>query len=245
MEAEISRTPTPANAPAAPAPRLALVSCGMALTTLRRRLFREANQAIDMLESALKALWQVDHAAAAEVRRRDDRVDAEEVEIERECLRVLHDSHPDGHDLRLVTFVLKVNMHLERVADHATSIAKMTLRLDPTRPPQWPTALTELGERVPRICHEVMRAVMSEDAERAVAFIDGDDVLDRLDKRVVDEIEEMVATRRADVKLALTLYRVSRELERVGDIMAEVGQELVHLATGQIIRHKHDLPAGK
>lgn len=211
------------------------------VSSLRRRLYREAHQAIDMLESALEALWRLDHAAAAEVRRRDDRVDAEEIEIERGCVRLLEDlassSRADQRDVRFVTFCLKVNMHVERVADHAASIAKLTLRMDPGRPPSWPTSLTELGERVPRTCHLLFKAVMDEDPAQAMLFVGRDEVLDRLDARVQAEIESLSERGEISFRTALAMYRISRDLERVGDLMANVGEEVVHLTTGRIVRH--------
>src|SRR4051812_6186742 len=86
------------------------------LAQLKRRLISEASAAIDMLQAALDALWRLDVQAAKEVRGRDDRIDMEEVEIEAECFRLLALEQPFARDLRIITFILKVNSDLERVA---------------------------------------------------------------------------------------------------------------------------------
>jgi phosphate transport system protein len=208
------------------------------LARLRLRLTEEAGEAVAMLESALDALWRLDHAKAAEVRRGDDRIDTEEVQIEEECFRILTLEQPVARDFRVITFILKVNADIERVADHACSIAKIVLRLDPLVPPVLPTTLRELGERVPVMCHDLLRAVLDEDAVAAKRLIDADDVIDRLERRSFDEIVDLMNRVADSARTGLLLSRVARDLERVGDLMVNVAEDLVYLVTGEIIRHE-------
>jgi len=208
------------------------------LASLRRRVVRSANVAIDMLEASLHALWTVDHALAREVRERDDQVDNEEVEVERECLRLLTLQRPYGQDFRMIAFCLKANSDIERVADHATSIAKVTEKLSPACPPKWPTALSELGDRVPVLCQTLLRAVLDEDVAAARRLVAGDRVIDTLDGRLFDEIVAWIEREPTQGDTALHLYRLGRELERVGDLMANIAEDVVYLVTGEIIRHQ-------
>lgn len=239
-EAAVPAVPSAATPPPAePGPRAeAGPTLDRDLAKLRRRLMRAANVSIDMLEAALHALWNGDHDVAREVRGRDDAVDDEEVLIERECLRILALHQPYGQDFRLVTFCLKVNVDLERVADHATSIAKVALKIDPTDPPRWPVALSELGDRVPVTCQTLLRAVLDEDEQTARQLVEKDDVIDRLDGRLFDELTEWVSAQPASATHALHAFRVGRELERVGDLMANIAEDVVYLVTGEIIRHQ-------
>ncbi len=217
---------------------------------LKRRLVREATVAIGMLESALDALWKLDVEQAMSVRLRDDNVDLEEVDIERQCYELLALHHPFAHDFRIVTFILKANADVERVADHASSVAKSVMRIQRLRGdkpiPKWPTALVDLGQRVPQLCHELMRGVLSEDVEVARKTLAGDKVIDQLEKQLFQEITAMVhgesATEEA-VAMGMLTYRVGRELERVGDLMKDVAEEVIYLATGSIVRHEKRRPA--
>lgn len=215
------------------------------INDLRRRLVREATTAVGMLEQALDALWALDADRAKGVRISDDTVDREEVDIEREAYELLALHHPFAHDFRVVTFILKVNANIERVADHACSIAKAVMKIAKLRStpgvPKWPTALADLGHRVPPMCHEILRAILDEDADAARKAASGDSVIDDLEKRLFGEITAMVhgeeATEEA-VAIAMLTYRVGRELERVGDLMKDVAEEVVYLATGSIVRHE-------
>lgn len=217
---------------------------------LKRRLVREAMTAVSMLESAVQALFTLDAEAATAVRLSDDRIDNEEVEIEQECYEILALHHPFAREFRIITFVLKVNSDIERVADHASSIAKVAAKISKLNGPMpvWPTALVELSQRVPAMCHELLRAVLDEDSDAARRLVASDEVIDQLDRRVFEEAMEMMRRDRSDYSLSLAMYihRVGRELERIGDLMANIAEDVVYLTTGEIIRHaKRKPPATK
>jgi phosphate transport system protein len=206
---------------------------------LKRRLIRETAQAIGMLETALDSLWTLDVDTAIEVTRHDDTIDTEEVAIEQECFSLLALHHAFARDFRTLAFILKVNADIERVADHACSIAKIVRRMRP--PVEWPTALRDLGERVPLMCHDLMRAVLDIDVEVARELVRSDKVIDNLDKRLFEEVQDMMSklSFSEDARAnALLIYRLGRELERVGDIMANIAEDVVYLATGEIVRHQ-------
>ncbi len=206
--------------------------------SLKRRLVLEAGNAIAMLEAALKALWTRDAAAAREVRRRDDTIDREEVEIEQDCLRLLTLQAPVARDFRMITFILKVNNDIERVADHAASIAKITTRLESVGPIRWPTALEEMAERVPAMCHTTMRALLDENAALAAQIVVEDKTIDELERRLFEETEQMMRSDGDQVRGGLLVYRIGRELERIGDLMKNVAEDVIYLATGSIVRHE-------
>jgi phosphate transport system protein len=205
---------------------------------LKQRLIAEATGAVSMLESALDALWKRDAEAAREVRRRDDRIDEEEVAIEAECFRMLALEHPFARDFRVIAFALKVNADLERVADHASGISKVCMKLADLPAVQWPTALAEMGQRVPVMCHSLLRAVLDEDAGVARQIVAEDDTIDALEKRLFEEINELIQKDPQLSRPGLLLYRIGRDLERVGDLMKNIAEDVIYLATGTIVRHE-------
>lgn len=238
-----SDSPTPSQ-PVAPG-SVSLDSTERRIIALKRRLIREATLAISMLESSLAALWTLDVDAARAVRLTDDNVDAEEVQIEQQAYELLALHHPFGRDFRVLVFILKANAELERTADHASGIAKQVAKihaaLNGAPTPAWPTALRELAERVPALCHELMRAVLDESVEGARQLVLADSTIDQLEKRLFDEAQEYIKSNgRSDSALTvgMLIYRIGRELERVGDLMAGVAEDVVYVATGEIIRHE-------
>ncbi|MCA9299958.1 MAG: phosphate signaling complex protein PhoU [Phycisphaerales bacterium] len=211
------------------------------LSSLRRRLAREAASAVEMLEEAVEALFMLDAIAAQRVRDRDDSVDEEEVRIEEECFRMLYCQSPVARDFRQIAFILKVNADVERVADHATSIAKVTQRLvGEIDASVLPTSLRELGERVPRTCHVLLRAMMDRDLEGARALVQRDRTIDTLYERLFDETVDLMKRTPDYAAAGLLIHRAGRELERIGDLMANIAEDVIYLVTGSIVRHATD-----
>lgn len=231
-----SRPQTPA--PAASAPTEPPSHLEVELTELKKRLVSEAVVAVGMLEAAIAALWKLDKTAATEIRQRDNTIDAEEVWIEERCLRLMALHHPFARDFRVLAFILKVNADVERVADHAVSIAKIALRMSREHPPEWPTPLLELGQRVPMMCHSTLRALLDENAAAAREVVLSDAAIDALDRQLFEEVQGWMRDHPDEPETGLYFTRASRELERVGDLMGNIAEDIVYLATGQIIRHQ-------
>jgi len=206
------------------------------LAMVRRRMIREAAQAIEIIKSAIDSLWELDESTASMISKIEKEIDKEEVKIEQECYRILALKNPFAADFRLLTFILRVNTDIERVADHASSIRKIIARIEHPVP-QWPKSLIEMGERIPVMCEELLRAVVNTDDELARSVVKQDRAIDQLDKQAFDEIKELI---KQDASLAsnyLLIYRVARELERVGDLLGNIAEGIIYLVTGDIVRH--------
>jgi phosphate transport system protein len=208
------------------------------IAALKARVQKEASTAVGMLESACEALFKLDEPAARGVMVIDDQVDTEEVHIEEEGLRILVLFQPYARDFRTITALLRVNADLERLADHATSIAKLTLKLKALGVAAFPTSLIELGQRVPMQCHALLTSLGSEDAESARSVIRADITIDTLDKRLFDECIAVIGHTHESKAAALLMYRCGRELERVGDLAGAIAEDLIYIAGGAIVRHK-------
>ena len=205
---------------------------------VKRRLVDEATVAVGMLEAALAGLWELDTQAAGEILKRDDRLDREEVAIEETVFKLMALQSPVARDFRLLAFVLKTNAEVERIGDHSCSIAKITFKLADHAPIQWPTSLVELGQRVPMACHKCLRSLLDEDAAMAKQVVLEDKIIDKLNRQLFDETIALMQSRPDALALGLLVFRVGRELERVGDLVTNIAEDVVYLATGEIIRHE-------
>ena len=206
------------------------------LSQVRRRMISEAAQAIEIVKSAIDSLWELDESTASMISKIENEIDKEEVEIEQECYRILTLKNPFAADFRLLTFILRVNTDIERVADHASSIRKIIARIQaPT--PQWPESLREMGQRIPVMCDQLLRAVVNTDAELARSVVKQDRAIDKLDGQAFDEITLLIKSDPAKASNYLLIYRVARELERVGDLLGNIAEGVIYLVTGDIVRH--------
>ncbi len=206
------------------------------LAKVRRRMIREAAQAIDIIKFAINALWDHDESSAKQISKIEKEIDKEEVRIEQECYRILALKNPFAADFRLIAFILRVNSDIERVADHASSINKIMSRLDDPKI-KWPESLREMGERIPVMCEQLLRAVVNTDAELARSVVKQDRAIDKLDSQAFDEISDLIEEDPENASNYMLIYRIARELERVGDLLGNIAEGIMYLVTGNIVRH--------
>src|SRR5690606_28995516 len=142
--------------------------------------------------------------------------------IEQMALQMMAPQQPFARNFGVLTFILKVNSDVERVADHAAAIAKSTTRSKRNEPPEWPRSLREMGERVAMMCHATLRALLDENVEAAREVVESDRIIDELDRKLFDETLQWMAAHPDEPDVGLLITRIGRELERVGDLIANI-----------------------
>ena len=211
------------------------------LDALYRRLLNEGTLAVRQVEQAIEAFKAIDREAAARVRKGDDEVDAEELRIEEDALRLMATHQPVARDLRRLMAMLKINTEFERIADHASGLCKAVLYLDREgeipESVTWQPSLLEMADRVLPRAHEALRALQRMDAGAAIALIKGDETLDALAKKAFEEIEEDDENGRISPRAAMLAFRASRELERISDLLGTVCEDIIYMDTGRVVRH--------
>src|SRR5205823_7742130 len=133
------------------------------------------------LRSSLNALARGDEELADEVIRFDDEVDRRYVAIEEGVQSLLARQTPVAVDLRLVLAVLRVNLHLERMADYCVTVAKLTKlmrRLNVTGDAIL-RSIEEMGQRAEQMIRVALEAFSSRDAEQATTRVQPDALVDR------------------------------------------------------------------
>lgn len=210
------------------------------LESLQQMLLGEANTAVSQVDAAVKAFRTLDAALARNVRKRDNEVDENEVEIEEACIRLIALHQPVASDLRRLTVYIRVNSDIERIADHATGVCKSVLYLGDAPPPIWPQALLDMADRVAPRCRQMLTLLRNPDVDKAKALIAEDVTLDRLGKLAFKEIESAMPMGALSQRSGLLAFRAMRDLERIGDLCGDISEDLIYLVTGTIIRHARE-----
>jgi phosphate transport system protein len=203
------------------------------LRALEGEVQQTGTQAQLLLERALQALARGDPAVCDEVISGDDEVDQLYLDVERRILHLFALQTPVASDLRLLTALLHINLHLERVGDQAVNLAKIT-KLAHGLPPN-PTVLQHLGEMGAHALGMVgaaMHALARRDLELARSLPEMDDPLDRLNRGMLQQVLEASGDQRV-LEWGIRMYVVSRQLERVGDNAVDIGEQVAFLVTGE------------
>ncbi|MGH2733796.1 MAG: phosphate signaling complex protein PhoU, partial [Actinomycetota bacterium] len=185
-----------------------------------------------LFEHALEAVSKGDPMTCDHVIAADDEVDRYYLDIERRILDLFALQSPVASDLRLLTAMLHVNLHLERVSDMGVNIAKickLSVGL-----PRNDTVLKHLGEmgRLARgMLTTAMQAFASRDLQLCYSLPKMDDPIDRLNRGMLSEILE-TSEDKGMLEWGIRMYVVSRQIERVGDHAVDIGEQVAFLVTG-------------
>ncbi|MBI4728540.1 MAG: phosphate signaling complex protein PhoU [Acidobacteria bacterium] len=199
---------------------------------LEDEVLRMGVAAAAQLERALKALASGDGASCDAVVASDDEIDALYLDVEHRILDLFALQTPVASDLRLLTSLLHINLHLERIADMGVNIAKITkLTAGLPRNPTVLAHLEEMGGIALRMVAASMDAFARRDLELCRKLPGMDDPLDRLNRGMLEAVLETSGDRRS-LEWGIRMHVISRQIERVGDHAVDVGEQIAFLITG-------------
>jgi phosphate transport system protein len=189
------------------------------------------------LATSVDALLHRDAAKAAQVISGDRAIDALELEIEDQVVRLLATQQPMARDLRLLMAALKIANDLERVGDHAVNVAQSAERLTSTRPIAPEPELVEMMRQARTMLADALDAFVRGDAQAGRAICKRDDQVDALNRSVFRILLTHMAEDAHVIGAALELLLVSRNLERVADLATNIAEDVVFLVEGKSIKH--------
>lgn len=208
------------------------------LESLTKKLLLVGAMVEDATQKALLALTDRRLDLAREVEEGDVHIDAKEVEVEEDCLKVLALHAPVAADLRLVIAYLKLNNDLERVGDLAQNLAQRAAFLSTRESIEIPAEIGEMGARVQNMLRKSLDAVVNGDTEQARWVLTEDEEVDAGHKAVYRYVEQRIGERPEHVEEILQLLSVSRYLERMADQATNIAEDVVFMVEGEVIRHQ-------
>lgn len=207
------------------------------LETLRRQLIAMGAEAERQIASAIEALVTGDAAKARAVIEGDKAIDQMEIRIDEGAVELLATQQPVAGDLRLLVSALKINADLERIGDHAVNIAEAAERMSKSRPFKPWIDIPYMAEIARGMLQDSLDAFVRRDAALALAVCKRDDLLDEKNKSIIRELLTYMAENPTLITACIEIIGISRNLERVGDLATNIGEETIYIAQGDIIKH--------
>jgi phosphate transport system protein len=207
------------------------------LARLREKLQTMANSAERAIQSAVRALHDLDSDLADSVIFDDDTIDQMELDVDQACVDILVLKQPAASDLRFVISAARVAPVLERIADHAVNIAKLSLSLKGMPGGNLEMDVTRMAAIVQSMLIEGVDAFLAGDPEKAQATITRDDEVDAFyDDQYAELIQKMKANHSA-LEQGVQWAFVLKHLERIADYVTNICEQIVYMARGQVIKH--------
>ena len=212
---------------------MARVEFQHSLDALEATLQEQGELVLRALRGAVDVLGSQDVELCDEVIAFDDEIDARYHGIERSVGELLAQQSPVATDLRLVLAILHDSIHLERIGDQCVTIAKLTklaAELEPRH--DLVEGLTEMGERAAEMVRIALDSFSARDVERAHGLVELDELIDRTNRRVSDQVLTM-ANVPGTQEWGMRMIVVARCIERIGDNAVDIGEQTAFVVTGE------------
>jgi phosphate transport system protein len=184
------------------------------------------------LEKANEALVHQDVVLSNEVIRNDARINNLQADVRQSCFKALLTQQPVARDLREVLGFMEMASELERMADHAVNVARVARDLADLPPVAAVSGIGRLGRQAIKQVREILVALVAHDVDQARAIAARDDRVNSIFRRTVDELIRFVSENPDHAYRGTRLIGVCQNLERVGDRVTNLAEDLVFLETG-------------
>jgi phosphate transport system protein len=197
-------------------------------------ILRMGSLVAERIIAAIVALEKHDVDGALAVITSDDDINQQQRAISNLIALTIATQQPVARDLRFLLTLDHVAYDLERMGDHASSVAKQARKLAPNAPMKDYVHLPDMGRMVASQVRDVLQAVVDIDTARARAVAQRDDDVDDLYHRIFDETLELMRADPANVDPGARILFAAHYLERVGDRVCNIAEDIVFLATGEV-----------
>lgn len=208
------------------------------LDALRGRVAKLTALVQQILDQSVEAVINLDVQLANQAVAFDNRIDEEEVLVEKAAIDLLARHQPAASDLRLITSIIKVNGDFGRIADCAVNIAQRVPLLASMGDYLICTDMRLMANTAVATLRDTINAFNLSDLTLAQQVLKGDDILDALYHQIITEsLSSLEHEHRANRDLSTIM--VAKNLERVGDHCVNIAEDIVYVQSGRIIRHSH------
>ncbi len=194
----------------------------------------------DRLQKASLAMQTRDPDLLQEIVSSDWEIDEMEIEVEEECLKILALHQPVASDLRLLVAIIKINNELERIADNAVNIAKRVQTISKDSTLAFRIDYQPMSGRVLNMFKLGLDALVTENADLARKIFHEDEEVDRLRNQAYRDVIRELNSEPGHAACLVNLYLLARHLERIGDRITNIAEEVIYLVEGKIVRGETD-----
>ncbi len=194
----------------------------------------------NQLQKGREALLTSNRELALEVMHNEKRVNGYELMIDNSCEHVIACFAPVAIDLRFVLATLKINYHLERIGDNAEGISRNVMELKE----QWSSELLErlqilkAFEIADAMLDAVIQSYQMEDTSMARKVFEKDKLIDQITHDSQRVIADYLSENNTNIHQDLYLLLIHRKLERVGDLIKNIAEEIIFFIEAKVLKHK-------
>ena len=203
------------------------------LNELNQEMIHMGNIIEQAIENALDALIHKNIKKANEIIKSDNEIDRQERKIENLCLQLLLQQQPVAKDLRFISATLKMITDMERIADHATSIAELTIETVNQAHIKKLEHIEQMAKETIIMLINCLKSYIAQNLEIAEKVIEHDEKVDKLFFRVKKDLIQMIHEDCECGENATNLLLIAKYFERIADHAVNIAKWIVFSITGK------------
>jgi len=207
------------------------------LNALKEKILKLGCMVENAIRDSVKALVERDSELAKEVIKRDHLINALEVGIDEECVRLIALRQPMARDLRFITTAMKITTDLERMGDFAVNIAERAIELNEEPQLKSFVNIPKMAEIAQSMVRDALDSFVTGCSRLPYEVIKRDDEVDDLTVRNFEELLGLMIQDPKIIPLAVKRTYIAKYLERIADHATNIAEMVIYLCKGKMIRH--------
>jgi phosphate transport system protein len=210
------------------------------INLLTEKILKMAAIAEEMVKLSVKAIVEKKLELPEKViNELEPQVNELEIEIDDLAIETLALFAPQAKNLRKVTMIIKMVKDLERVGDLAVNIAEFGRELIPQPDVKPYIDLPRMTDIASSMLDDAITAFIKEDAKLGREICLRDDLVDQLNDQIIRELITYMLSDPRTINRAILIMRVSENVERIADQATNIGEYVVYIGEGKVIKHHH------
>src|SRR4030043_725425 len=207
------------------------------LVKIRNRVLRLGSMVEQAIQDSVKSLVEGNSDLAKKVIKRDQQINALDIEIDKESIRLLSLGPPKARDLRFIVTTLKITTDLERMGDLAVNIAERAIELNKEPQLKPYVNIPKIAEITQEMVRDSLDAFVRGCSTLPYEVIKRDDEVDELTVKNFNELVGFMIRDPKIIPIAIKRTYVAKYLERIADHATNIAEMVIYMCKGKIIRH--------
>lgn len=210
------------------------------LNNITEEILRMAALAEEMVKLSVRAIVEKKMELTDKViNELEPKVNELEIKIDNLAIETLALYTPQAKNLRKISMIIKMVIDLERVGDAAVNIAEFARELIPQADVKPYIDLPRMTEIATQMLDDSITAFINEDTKLGREICQRDDIVDKLNDQIIRELITYMLSDPKTINRAIVIIRVSENVERIADQATNIGEYVVYIGEGKVIKHHH------
>ncbi|NOU26061.1 MAG: phosphate signaling complex protein PhoU [Methylotenera sp.] len=209
------------------------------LEAVRAKVLEMGSLVEQQIVDALESLVSSNPKLAEAVIKKDQLVNALEIQVDEDCSHIIARRQPAAGDLRMILMMIKTITDLERIGDEAAKIARFTLKTVETDR-MWTPRFAEIktmANLAREMLHMSLDAFARSDATKVLPIAQMDEQVDDQYQMTIRQLITFMLEDPRTISMSLEVLFVSKAIERIGDHAKNISEYVVYMVKGKDVRH--------